>query len=180
MLLCSEDGTICTSTVFGCQRSHAADRSNRHDLKCERPGRASNKAAGHAHPSSCPPFRSTSAAAGWLTLVCGSEVRTAAASMRSCSEDHEVSLFTNGREYRWAAPRAPHGSAELTRWPQGRQRGRQARRQAFVCAFSPLFRGLVRMLYRAPLTQNSTGTSWPCYHVGTVALPKRCLLRKSG
>mgnify|MGYP001395969471 CR=1 FL=1 len=94
MLLCSEDGTIFTSTVFGCQRSHAADRSNRHDLKCERPGRASNKAAGHAHPSSCPPFRSTSAAAGWLTLVCGSEVRTAAASMRSCSEDHEVSLPT--------------------------------------------------------------------------------------
>ena len=142
MLLCSEDGTIFTSTVFGCQRSHAADRSNRHDLKCERPGRASNKAAGHAHPSSCPPFQSTSAAAGWLTLVCGSEVRTAAASMRSCSEDHEVSLPTvesiDGlRLVRRMA------SAELARWPQGRQRGRQAPpRHLFALSllYSPLHR----------------------------------------
>ena len=96
MLQCTEDGTICMSPVFGFQRSHAAGRSNLHDLKGDRPGRAAGKHAGHAHQASCLPINCTSAAAGWLTLVCGSRCAIAAASMRSGSEDHEVSQPTVG------------------------------------------------------------------------------------
>ena len=132
MLQCTEDGTICMSPVFGFQRSHAAGRSNLHDLKGDRPGRGASKHTGHAHQASCLPINCTSAAAGWLTLVCGSRCAIAAASMRSGSEDHEVSQSANRRQHRWAAPGAPHALSRARRVaagpPERPSRGAAAKR----------------------------------------------------